>query len=86
MYKFILPYPPYPLLVTLSPLLDRRAASRRHPLLDPDHLICNGAGGAFLHPTHLFVGASFGSAPDAASEATAALYSSVHYECSCRCG
>ena len=53
-------------------------------LLDPDHLICNGSGGAFLHPTHIFAGAAFGSAPDAASEATAAIYSSVHHGCTCK--
>ena len=61
-----------------------RADRLTHPL-DPDHLICNGAGGAFLHPTHIFAGATFrGSAPDAASEATAALYASAHQECTCK--
>ena len=27
--------------------------------LDPEHLICNGLGGAFLHPTHVFAHARF---------------------------
>lgn len=26
---------------------------------DPEHLICNGAGGAFMHPTHVFAPAAF---------------------------
>ena len=30
------------------------------PLLAPEHLIVNGLGGAFLHPTHTFAGAAFG--------------------------
>lgn len=30
--------------------------------LDPEHLIVNGMGGAFLHPTHVFYGARFSGA------------------------
>lgn len=32
--------------------------------LDPEHLIVNGLGGAFLHPTHMFSGARFSGAMD----------------------
>lgn len=35
-----------------------------HPA-DPEHLIVNGLGGAFLHPTHVFASARFGSVPEA---------------------
>jgi hypothetical protein len=31
---------------------------------DPEHLIVNGLGGAFLHPTHVFAPARFASVPD----------------------
>ncbi|KAK9835056.1 hypothetical protein WJX81_007542 [Elliptochloris bilobata] len=41
-----------------------------HPF-DPEHLIVNGLGGAFLHPTHVFAPARFASVPD--PEADAAL-------------
>ena len=34
-----------------------------HPF-DPEHLIVNGLGGAFLHPTHVFAPARFASVPD----------------------
>ena len=38
---------------------------------DPEHLIVNGLGGAFLHPTHVFSPARFISVPDpSADEAT----------------
>ena len=33
-------------------------AAGEYPL-DPEHLICNGLGGAFLHPTHVFAHARF---------------------------
>lgn len=36
----------------LEPLPDTE-----HAWLDPEHLIINGMGGAFLHPTHIFSGA-----------------------------
>mmetsp|Transcript_31178 Transcript_31178/g.92977 ORF Transcript_31178/g.92977 Transcript_31178/m.92977 type:complete len:1354 (-) Transcript_31178:1870-5931(-) len=55
---------------------------QRHPL-DPDHLICNGAGGAFLHPTHLFAGAAFHTPHDAAAEATTALYAGASPVAAC---
>ena len=35
------------------------AADRSKYPLDPEHLICNGLGGAFLHPTHVFALARF---------------------------
>lgn len=31
-----------------------------HPF-DPEHLVVNGLGGAFLHPTHVFAPARFAS-------------------------
>ncbi len=34
-----------------------------HPY-DPEHLIVNGLGGAFLHPTHVFSSSRFASIPD----------------------
>lgn len=34
----------------------RDAAASRHHHLDPDHMIVNGMGGAFMHPTHVFSG------------------------------
>ncbi len=34
-----------------------------HPY-DPEHLIVNGLGGAFLHPTHVFSASRFASIPD----------------------
>ena len=34
------------------------ADGSKYPL-DPEHLICNGLGGAFLHPTHVFAPARF---------------------------
>ncbi|KAK9862826.1 hypothetical protein WJX84_007158 [Apatococcus fuscideae] len=34
-----------------------------HPF-DPEHLIVNGLGGAFLHPTHVFSASRFASIPD----------------------
>lgn len=37
--------------------------SNLHPY-DPEHLIVNGLGGAFLHPTHVFAPARFASVPD----------------------
>jgi hypothetical protein len=56
-----------------------------HHTFDPEHLICNGAGGAFLHPTHIFAPARFAPAPlDPAAEATAALYSAAQLPCTCR--
>ncbi|KAK9823894.1 hypothetical protein WJX72_006230 [[Myrmecia] bisecta] len=39
-----------------------------HPY-DPEHLIVNGLGGAFLHPTHVFANARFASIPDPAADA-----------------
>jgi len=72
--------------LTVVPYRPRLSKADRtpHPL-DPDHLICNGAGGAFLHPTHIFAGAVFrGAAPDDASKATAAIYANAHHECTCK--
>uniref|UniRef100_A0A7S0RR47 Uncharacterized protein n=1 Tax=Chlamydomonas leiostraca TaxID=1034604 RepID=A0A7S0RR47_9CHLO len=51
---------------------------------DPEHLICNGGGGAFLHPTHVFVPAAFTPCADTAADATAALYSAAHLPCTCQ--
>lgn len=42
----------------LMPLAATRA--NLHPF-DPEHLIVNGLGGAFLHPTHVFAPARFAS-------------------------
>lgn len=53
-------------------------------LCDPEHLIVNGMGGAFMHPTHVFSYARFASLPDEAAEATAAIYSTVREQCTCR--
>ena len=38
-------------------------SSNLHPY-DPEHLIVNGLGGAFLHPTHVFSASRFASIPD----------------------
>ncbi|GIL77238.1 hypothetical protein Vretifemale_6729 [Volvox reticuliferus] len=54
----------------------------RHPH-DPQHLIVNGGGGAFLHPTHVFAGARFPAAHDPAADATAGLYAEVALPCTC---
>lgn len=53
-------------------------------LTDPEHLICNGMGGAFMHPTHVFSYARFASLPDEAAEATAGIYSTPAEQCTCR--
>lgn len=37
--------------------LTRLDPEQERKLLDPDHLIVQGTGGAFLHPTHVFCGA-----------------------------
>lgn len=42
-------------------------SSNLHPF-DPEHLIVNGLGGAFLHPTHVFAPARFASVPDPAAD------------------
>lgn len=42
-------------------------AANLHPH-DPEHLIVNGLGGAFLHPTHVFAPARFASVPDPAAD------------------
>lgn len=55
-------------------------------LTDPEHLICNGMGGAFMHPTHVFSYARFASLPDEAAEATAGIYSTPQEKCTCRWG
>lgn len=61
-----------------SPFASGRARELAHGhTFDPEHLIVNGCGGAFLHPTHVFAGAAFAPAPDPAAEATAALYSAA---------
>ena len=39
------------------------ARANHHPH-DPEHLIVQGMGGAFLHPTHVFAAARFGSIPE----------------------
>ncbi|WIA33540.1 hypothetical protein OEZ86_006664 [Tetradesmus obliquus] len=44
-------------------------------LLDPEHLIVQGLGGAFLHPTHVFSYSRFACLEDEAAAATAATYS-----------
>jgi hypothetical protein len=33
---------------------NNRAREAGYHTFDPEHMICNGAGGAFLHPTHMF--------------------------------
>lgn len=38
-----------------------------HPY-DPEHLVVNGLGGAFLHPTHVFASARFASVPEPAQD------------------
>lgn len=38
-----------------------------HPY-DPEHLVVNGLGGAFLHPTHVFTSARFASNPEPAED------------------
>jgi hypothetical protein len=40
------------LMAACSAWQEREAADAH--LLDPEHLIVNGLGGAFLHPTHCF--------------------------------
>ncbi len=46
------------------------ARANLHPY-DPEHLIVNGLGGAFLHPTHVFAPARFASVRPAAGGAAA---------------
>ncbi len=46
------------------------ARANLHPY-DPEHLIVNGLGGAFLHPTHVFAPARFASVRPAAWRAAA---------------
>ncbi|KXZ46777.1 hypothetical protein GPECTOR_40g511 [Gonium pectorale] len=60
-----------------------RIAWTRHPH-DPEHLVVNGGGGAFLHPTHVFAGSRFPAPEDPAAEATAGLYAAVMQPCTCR--
>jgi hypothetical protein len=55
---------------------ERAQGSASH-LCDPEHLIVNGSGGAFMHPTHVFSYSRFASLKDEAAEATAAMYSST---------
>lgn len=40
-----------------------QGSSNLHPY-DPEHLVVNGLGGAFLHPTHVFAAARFASNPE----------------------
>jgi hypothetical protein len=61
---------------------EARQRWRRHPH-DPQHLVVNGGGGAFLHPTHVFAGARFPAPDDPAAEATAGLYAAVALPCTC---
>jgi hypothetical protein len=49
---------------------------QQHTFMDPEHLIVNGMGGAFMHPTHVFSYSSFAVLDDEAATATAAIYSS----------
>lgn len=65
------------------PGCEARAAWARHPL-DPEHLVVNGGGGAFLHPTHVFAGCRFAPKADPAAEAAAGLYAAVTQPCTCR--
>ncbi len=65
------------------PGCEARAAWSRHPL-DPEHLVVNGGGGAFLHPTHVFAGCRFAPKADPAAEAAAGLYAAVMQPCTCR--
>ena len=81
---FVLAFPS-PSCPPLSPPPQMRARLQRHQY-DPDHYIVNGAGGAFLHPTHIFAAARFSTVPDPAAEATAALYSNIQEPCTCRWG
>ena len=46
-----------------SGTLNASPTANLHPF-DPEHLIVNGLGGAFLHPTHVFAPARFASVPD----------------------
>jgi hypothetical protein len=50
---------------------------QQHSFLDPEHLIVNGMGGAFMHPTHVFSYSRFAVLDDEAATATAAIYSSA---------
>jgi len=49
---------------------------QQHSFMDPEHLIVNGMGGAFMHPTHVFSYSRFAVLDDEAATATAAIYSS----------
>ena len=44
----------------LAPPGEATTRANLHPY-DPEHLIVNGLGGAFLHPTHVFAPARFAS-------------------------
>ena len=59
---------------------ERAQGSASH-LCDPEHLIVNGSGGAFMHPTHVFSYSRFACLKDEAAEATAAMYSSTKQCC-----
>jgi hypothetical protein len=50
---------------------------QQHSFMDPEHLIVNGMGGAFMHPTHVFSYSRFAVLDDEAATATAAIYSSA---------
>ncbi|GLI59475.1 hypothetical protein VaNZ11_001358 [Volvox africanus] len=67
---------------SLCAACEARQRWTRHPH-DPQHLIVNGGGGAFLHPTHVFAGARFPAAHDPAADATAGLYAEVALPCTC---
>ncbi len=60
-----------------------RMRMARHPH-DPQHLVVNGGGGAFLHPTHVFAACRFPAPRDASAEATSRLYADAVQPCTCR--
>jgi hypothetical protein len=58
-------------------LQQQKQQQQQHSFLDPEHLIVNGMGGAFMHPTHVFSYSRFAVLDDEAATATAAIYSSA---------
>lgn len=65
-----------PMPADVAATIQWQRQQQQHSFLDPEHLICNGMGGAFMHPTHVFSYSRFAVLDDEAATATAAIYSS----------
>jgi hypothetical protein len=60
----------------VAAVMHAQRQQQQHTFMDPEHLIVNGMGGAFMHPTHVFSYSRFAVLDDEAATATAAIYSS----------